>query len=202
MSLKETFRTFIKGNEDKFSYKDPTSRLKITKELNRLIQTVDHKRPIIVVSIGTDRSTGDSLGPLVGTHLSKFKDRPYFIYGTLENPVHAVNLKSTLEEINQEHQNPFIIAIDACLGRHYNIGMITIGHGPLIPGAGVKKDLPPVGHMHITGIVNISGYMEYIVLQNTRLSLVMNMAEIIGDCLHRALIKHYIQSSPAKITIK
>ncbi|MGV3487737.1 MAG: spore protease YyaC [Tuberibacillus sp.] len=202
MSLKETFRTFIKGNEDKISYKDPTSRLKITKEIDRLMQGVERNRPVIVVAIGTDRSTGDSLGPLAGTHLLKYKERPYIVYGTLEHPVHAINLKSTITEIHEQYQNPFIIAVDACLGRHYNIGMITVGKGPLIPGAGVKKDLPPVGHIHITGIVNISGYMEYIVLQNTRLSLVMNMAEIIGDCLHRSLTRHYIRTSPAKITFK
>ena len=123
--------------------------------------------------------------------------------GPNESPVDAVNLNQTIKEINQQFQNPFIIAVDACLGRHYNIGMITVGDGPIMPGAGVKKDLPPVGHIHITGIVNVSGYMEYIVLQNTRLSLVMSMAEIIGDALHRSISKHYIQTSPAaKITLK
>jgi putative sporulation protein YyaC len=202
MSLKDTFRTFVKGTEDKFSYKDPTSRLKITKEIDQYIYKVERHRPIIVVAIGTDRSTGDSLGPLVGTKLSKYNDRAYVVYGTLENPVHAVNLRDTIKEINQQYQDPFIIAVDACLGRHYNIGMITVANGPVIPGAGVKKDLPPVGHIHITGIVNVSGYMEYIVLQNTRLSLVMNMAELIGDCLHRSITRHYIRTTPAKITFK
>lgn len=202
MSLKDTFKTLVKGNEDKISYKDPTSRIKITKGIDQLLNRVGHLRPIIVVSIGTDRSTGDSLGPLVGTRLSQHKERPYIIYGTLDQPVHAVNLRDKIQEINQQYQNPFIIAVDACLGRHYNIGMITVNSGPVIPGAGVKKDLPPVGHMHITGIVNVSGYMEYIVLQNTRLSLVMNMAEIISDSLHRSLTRHYIQSSSAKVNIK
>ncbi|MGB4312546.1 MAG: DUF1256 domain-containing protein [Natronincolaceae bacterium] len=36
---------------------------------------------------------------------------------------------------------------------------------------------PAVGDISITGIVNLSGYMEYLVLQNTRLSLVMKMAD-------------------------
>ncbi|WP_051263288.1 spore protease YyaC [Tuberibacillus calidus] len=202
MSLKGTIRTFIKGNEDRISYKDPTSRVKLSKELDRLLKDVDSTRPIVIVSIGTDRSTGDSLGPLVGTHLLKFKDRPYVVYGTLEEPVHAINLKATLKEISERYCDPFIIAIDACLGRHYNIGTITAARGPLIPGAGVKKDLPPVGHIHITGIVNVSGYMEYIVLQNTRLSLVMGMAEVIGDCVHYSLKRHFLSSSPTKITFK
>ncbi|MGB4008573.1 MAG: DUF1256 domain-containing protein, partial [Bacillota bacterium] len=33
---------------------------------------------------------------------------------------------------------------------------------------------------HITGIVNVGGFMEYLVLQNTRLSLVIRMAEAIA----------------------
>ncbi|MGH2168427.1 DUF1256 domain-containing protein, partial [Enterococcus faecalis] len=51
---------------------------------------------------------------------------------------------------------------------------------------GVKKDLPPVGDIHITGIVNISGFMEFTVLQNTRLNLVLKMAKLIAAGISRA----------------
>ena len=37
-----------------------------------------------------------------------------------------------------------------------------------------------MGDIHITGIVNVSGYMEFFVLQNTRLNLVMKMAKKIA----------------------
>ena len=37
--------------------------------------------------------------------------------------------------------------------------------------------------MHIIGIVNVGGFMEYLVLQNTRLSLVMRMADVISTGL-------------------
>ncbi|MGB4514418.1 MAG: DUF1256 domain-containing protein, partial [Bacillota bacterium] len=36
---------------------------------------------------------------------------------------------------------------------------------------------------HVTGIVNVGGYMEYLVLQNTRLSVVAKMAEVISKAL-------------------
>lgn len=48
---------------------------------------------------------------------------------------------------------------------------------------GVSKTLPPVGDIHVTGIVNVGGYMEYLVLQNTRLSVVIRMAEVISKAL-------------------
>ena len=66
------------------------------------------------------------------------------------------------------------------------------------PGAGVKKNLPPVGDMHITGIVNLGGFMEYIVLQNTRLSLVMNMAETISSAVYFGLWKFQKESEKKK----
>lgn len=142
----------------------------------------------IILCIGTDRSTGDSLGPLVGTKLLElgFKGK---VYGTLEEPVHAVNLQETIDKIQNEHHKPFIIAIDACLGRTESVGYISIKEGPLQPGTGVNKNLPAIGDLQIIGIVNIGGFMEYMVLQNTRLSLVMKMAEIISQGLYEAIQK-------------
>jgi putative sporulation protein YyaC len=143
-------------------------------------------RPIVVVCIGTDRSTGDSLGPLVGTLLEEKPAESFNVYGTLDDPIHAVNLDEKLREIKAKHFHPFIIGIDACLGRFKSVGSIQIGSGPVKPGAGVNKELPEVGDMHITGIVNVSGFMEFFVLQNTRLSLVMKMAKTIASGLYLA----------------
>ena len=93
----------------------------------------------------------------------------------MDNPVHAKNLCEVIQEIKRKHVRPFIIAIDACLGKPERVGMISIGKGPLRPGAGVNKSLPEIGHIHIVGVVNMSGFMEYLILQNTRLNLVMRI---------------------------
>ncbi|MCR8844400.1 spore protease YyaC [Paenibacillus sp. SC116] len=145
-------------------------------------------QPVAVVCIGTDRSTGDCLGPLVGSRLERLDSYAYHLYGTLAEPVHAVNLQQKLQQLNEQLPNAFVIAVDACLGQSTSVGLIQVQSGPVKPGAGVNKQLPPVGDMHLTGIVNIGGFMEYFVLQNTRLHLVMNMADIIADALHQAII--------------
>lgn len=137
------------------------------------------KKQLILLCIGTDRATGDSLGPLIGYKLSKMKYKNVLIYGTLENPVHAKNLKDTLLRIHQRHKNALIIAIDASLGKSSHIGYITLGEGSLKPGAGVDKELPPVGDIFITGIVNFSGIVDHMLLQTTRLNIVMEMADYI-----------------------
>ncbi len=151
-------------------------------------------RPVVFACIGTDRSTGDSLGPLVGTLLEDKRINSFFVYGTLDEPIHAVNLDERLKEIKLKHYDPFIVGIDACLGRVKNVGVIQVGDGPVKPGAGVNKELPAVGNIHITGIVNVSGFMEFFVLQNTRLNLVMKMAKTIAAGIHQASLLYPQQS--------
>jgi putative sporulation protein YyaC len=168
----------------KASHTEPNITELISKHLYHTFSHMTLNKEIIVVCVGTDRSTGDSLGPLVGTNLKKINTPALKIYGTLSEPVHALNLEETLIRIAEQHKNPFVVAIDACLGQLSSVGYIQVGYGPVKPGAGVKKDLPPVGDIHITGIVNVGGFMEYFVLQNTRLSLVINMAEIIANSLY------------------
>jgi putative sporulation protein YyaC len=146
---------------------------------------------LIFLCIGTDRSTGDSLGPLIGHKLSNspLKYNNTHIYGTLKDPVHAKNLEENINTIHANYEQPFIVAVDACLGKMDRIGHVTVGRGPLRPGAGVNKQLPSIGHLHIMGIVNLGGYMEYMILQNTRLNLVMKMADTISEGIKFSLWK-------------
>ncbi|MNE77605.1 hypothetical protein D3C80_1739330 [compost metagenome] len=44
-----------------------------------------------------------------------------------------------------------------------------------------------MGDISIYGIVNVGGFMEYMVLQNTRLSLVMRMADEIITAITQVL---------------
>ncbi|WP_078432197.1 MULTISPECIES: spore protease YyaC [Metabacillus] len=165
-------------NQDRIHYEDERATSLLTNMLIEHLPKLFYK-PIVIICIGTDRSTGDCLGPLIGTSIKKELSH-FHVYGTLKDPVHAVNLEETIQYIKEKHRNPFIIAIDACLGRFKSVGYMEVAKGSIKPGAGVNKELPEVGDMHITGIVNISGYMEFLVLQNTRLHLVMSMADIIS----------------------
>lgn len=180
MNLKDKLSS---KKEDRFFCDDPL----ITRKLSRILYKwlPNDNRQIVIVCIGTDRSTGDSLGPLTGTLLSDRKTNNFTVYGTLQDPIHAVNLQEKLDEINKKHNNPFIIAIDACLGKLKSIGSISTAKGPIKPGTALNKKLPDVGDVHISAVVNVSGYMEYLVLQNTRLHIVMNMAKRICNSLQR-----------------
>jgi len=175
----------------KLPYSEHNSSHHLATHLLDLFASKSMDRSFVVCCIGTDRSTGDSLGPLVGSLLTKHNRCKAEVFGTLDEPVHAMNLNEKLDSIHARYRDPFIIAVDASLGQTSSIGCIQIANGPLRPGSGVNKQLPSVGDMHMTGIVNMSGFMEYFVLQNTRLSLVMNMAEVIADSIRSALDRFY-----------
>ena len=146
-------------------------------------------KSIIFVCIGTDRSTGDCLGPLVGYKIDNINYKNVYTFGSLDSPVHAKNLDEIMKHIDSNFDKPFVVAIDACLGKMEHVGYLNIGSGPIKPGAGVKKELLPVGDMFITGIVNFGGMMEFLVLQNTRLSIVMKIADIIASGIRYVIWK-------------
>jgi putative sporulation protein YyaC len=171
----------------KIPFNEPAVLQRLSQKLEFFLEPLTHDRRIVVVCVGTDRSTGDSLGPLVGTALARAESPHFDLYGTLDDPVHAMNLGETLLRITRSSRHSFVIAVDACLGQVSSVGCIQLGAGPVRPGAGVNKELPPVGDIHMTGIVNVGGFMEYFVLQNTRLNLVMKMSEIIAQSLTRAI---------------
>ncbi|HHU74697.1 MAG TPA: spore protease YyaC [Clostridiales bacterium] len=173
-------KIFFKGRSiNYFDSSEKSSAYELGQMLSDiLLEHVRSNRSIVFLCIGSDRATGDSLGPIIGYKLSKFnKFNNFYIYGTLEEPVHAKNLESTIERINNKHEDAFIVAIDASLGKSNHIGYITFGEGPLKPGAGVDKKLPAVGDVFITGIVNFSGMLDHMLLQTTRLNVVMSMAD-------------------------
>ncbi len=155
--------------------------------VKEIIHSSDYKKEdIVFLCIGSDRSVGDSLGPLIGTMLKEHKV-PYQVYGTLESPVHAYNLQDTIKGINKRFKKKIIFGIDACLGEQNQVGHVFLGKGPLVPGKALNRDLPQVGDYHILGIVNSLGPMPTTrFLNDTRLYTVMHLAKTIVNIIVRS----------------
>lgn len=139
----------------------------------------------VILCIGTDRIIGDSLGPMVGSMLQKETAGALPVFGTLQNPVHAMNLRQIKEEIKKKHPDRLILAVDASLGHYKEIGSVYIRSGGLYPGAGVSKNLPVTGDISITGIAAQDSQQPYLSLQTARLSTIAGMAEQICCCILR-----------------
>lgn len=137
----------------------------------------------VILCIGTDRMIGDCLGPFVGTMLEKAAGPRLSIYGSLADTVHALNLSDVYAQIKKKHPGRTVIAVDASFGMQEHIGSVFIRPGSLQPGAGVRKNLPPLGDITITGIVGTSSCQPYLDLQTVRLSTIFAMADKICRCI-------------------
>ena len=163
-------------NKVKGHFKDPFCYLSIGNFISNYINS-----DTVIVCIGTDRCIGDSLGPLVGTFLTDDKF-PLPIYGTISEPIHALNIDRKLYEIKSAHPDANIIAIDACLGDHDNIGEIHARDYSIHPGKGVGKNLPHVGESSIIGIVD-SSESNIFINSRIRLDLIFSLAKVITKSL-------------------
>ncbi|WP_165842349.1 spore protease YyaC [Paenibacillus xerothermodurans] len=161
---------------------------------------------IVFVCIGTNRYSGDSLGPLVGSRLTERLDghQRIHIYGTLERPAHALNMQKVLAHIALKHSQAYVVAVDACLGQFYKIGTLQLVEGPLEPGVSLNKKLPPIGHIHLKGIINNYGPLNHKVLEQTSLTFVQEMSAVISRILVKAsqdilprLVSRQLPNAPA-----
>lgn len=172
-------RVNLKGNEHKTVKRLYTS----------LIEEGIIERENIIVCVGTDRVTGDCLGPLVGTLLTEKKIPGLTVIGTLEDPVHALNIHETVEHVKEIEGSTTVIAIDACIGDEDDLGNIILRDTPIKPGQGVGKKLPRIGDYSIIGITaneNCGGFFSQ---SQIRLGLVYPMAKKIAAAIEIACNK-------------
>lgn len=157
----------------------------------------EHMNNAAIVCIGTDKCIIDSLGPLTGTLLMKGNIKAD-IYGTLDKPVHALNIHEYVKNLKKKNYSN-IIALDACLSNKKNKGIIEVREGSIAPGKGIGKLLPEIGDLSIIGIVESNNKEFYDLVQDARLSLIYDMAEVICQGLLNAykmsLTESYDQAS-------
>lgn len=131
---------------------------------------------LIFLCIGTDRITGDSFGPLVGYKLDKILkgEENIKVIGTLENVVCAHNISYIMNNINNNYEKPFLIAIDAALSNKTKAGKIIVSKTGMNIGSSVNKKNIYAGDMSIKGIVSKdlkNPKYNFKLLQNTPLRI-------------------------------
>lgn len=137
---------------------------------------------IIFLCVGSDLIVGDCLGPLCGT-LAKNKTENAYIYGTLENPLTAKEIKQVGAYIKKMHPDCCVVAVDASVGTPNEVGMIKVFNGGIKPGLGVNKDLPMIGDVSIVGVVAEKTFNNYPLYNFTRLNLIYKMSDIISESI-------------------
>jgi len=136
---------------------------------------------IVMLCIGTDRSTGDAFGPLLGSRL--LRDGWPHVCGTLREPCDADRLPEVLRNLPA---GKTVIAFDACLGSPANVGKYSVARGPLLPAEAVGRKLPAAGHYSAAAVVAARSAKPYHALMTAPLSLVMDMAEAAANAVSAA----------------
>jgi putative sporulation protein YyaC len=103
------------------------------------------------------------------------------VLGTLERPLHALNLADRLLPLGELTPTPLVVAVDAALGPLASVGTIHVRPGGLRPGEAIGKTIREVGELSVTATVNVrAGALDAQVLQSTRLWLVQGLADTIA----------------------
>lgn len=137
----------------------------------------------VILCIGSDRVTGDCLGPIVGQMLTEHGVRAY-VYGTLDKPVTALNLKDSVRRIKELHSDKKVLAIDSSVGKLSDVGKIRIAFGSIAPGSADGKKLPKVGDVSITATVTDPRRTP---LSAVRLGTVYALARSIAERIMRCM---------------
>lgn len=159
--------------------------------LSTMIKQYKHsgKDEVVICGIGTDKAIFDSVGCLVGSILEeKHICKKIKIYGTLEYPLHALNLENRIEKIYKDHKDAFVIGVDASIGNDdkFNFKDIILRKCGVKAGKGAGKNLPEVGDISLVGIVNESNdspfFLEYM-CRSVRLFDIYSIAQVIAEII-------------------
>lgn len=150
----------------------------VMEEVSRLLNPFTHVP--VICCVGSPDSSGDAVGPLVGTEL-RSRGFAYPVIGTMAEPIgrSRVPIARYLAAAASamRGRRPFTIAIDAAVGRP---GYITLHNGPLLPGTAKGLKLPPVGKLHIlVGTAILPHFLELVPIEDVR-----TYAHIVADAFY------------------
>ncbi len=168
-------------NSFSFNINSDFAEENIAKKLKTLINTND----FVIVCIGTDLAIGDSLGPYIGTLMVNDANNKLVVYGTLDYPITAKETETLSKTIKKIHPGSKVLAIDAAVGNADDIGNVKIINSPIKPGLGVNKNLSAIGDVSIIGIVSDKNQSIDKIINNTRLNLVVKMANTIKNGIQK-----------------
>ena len=149
--------------------------------IKKVAKSIPSDKETVVACIGTDCSSGDSLGPIVGTLLQA--EHFSNVIGTLNDPLDFGNYQTKFDEKYGERDNLFVIAVDAAFGYPTEVEQIIVRKGGLIPGSSLWEAKHEFGDLTVMGVINSLGPNNEQVLHTTSLRVVLNMALVISHLL-------------------
>lgn len=129
--------------------------LKFVNKLSENINDLNYNYSnIIILCVGTRNIIGDSIGPIIGTNIKKIENEYIKIFGTLQETVNFINAREIVTSLYNDYENPYIITIDAALGK--NVGDISVSKGYIKLGKALEKNICFYSNINIKCIVGKS----------------------------------------------
>lgn len=123
----------------------------LKKELNKNLN-----KQLVILCIGSKNIVGDSLGPHVGEMLiNNNVNKNVVIRGSLKSPIHYLNIKEELEDLNKTYSDIYSIVIDSSLYTKSYTGEIIVVKNKVVLGSALDKREYIIGDIGIKGIVGI-----------------------------------------------
>lgn len=146
-------------------------------------------REVVVLCIGSDKISGDSLGPLVGSYLREEFKLPYPVYGTEGYSVNGVNLDSYADMVRCRHKQSTVIAVDAAIGTKKDVGKVRLRRGGIKAGGALGSKRGYIGDIGIMGVVAEEGDNVMGSLLSVPFEKVRHLAEQISALIACALLR-------------
>lgn len=139
-----------------------------------------------MVCIGTDKISGDSLGPIVGSLLRERYALPCPVYGVEGRTVNGLNLPDYQRLLACRHPDSAIIAVDAAVGEPHEVGTYKVRQGGVKAGGALGRD-DPIGDIGILGVVGLKGGDALSTLMAVPYQEVLALADLIAAKIFQVL---------------
>lgn len=140
----------------------------------------------VIVCVGSDKISGDSLGPMVGS-LLRSRHVPCPVYGVEGCTVNGVNLPHYRSFLQRHYPNVPVIAVDAALGRPDEVGQIRYRLGGVQAGGALGRQEDGLGELAILGVVAAKCADPLGALLSVPFDEVESLAEHIADHVYKVL---------------
>lgn len=145
-------------------------------------------RETVIFCIGSDRISGDRLGPEVGSLLRYKYNVPCYVYGVEGTPVNGVNLPEYRRMAAQNHPCAFTLAVDAAVGERSDLGKIKFRRGGVKAGGALGEGHAPLGDVSVMGVVAVKSDSVMTSLLEAPFALVESLAEKIARIIAEFLL--------------
>lgn len=145
---------------------------------------------LLFLCIGSEKISGDSVGPIVGSLLKDKYKLPFPVLGTEDKPVNGINLPHYVDNIRTYFPEHKIIAIDSAVGSKRDMWSVKIKKGGVVAGGAIASKNPRIGDIGILAVVGEKNSDVLSTLLEAPVDEIERMAEYIAGLIYNVFKKY------------